>query len=337
MGGARIGSVNDHTAVLINPAALGKIREPIINILDVETSSNKETFNIINFNLIRSFQIQKIFDKMKKEKGHFFHQRFQMFPSFAFTNFAMGLLAKYELSEEILRNKEEDSSSENKNLFLSYTNDLAFVTGFSLRFLDGRLKVGGSVRFINRVEIFEEINSDETELSISALAHEGFGVGKDIGLIFSLPTTYLPSFSVVIRDVLNTKYDFLEGFFYDRDNPNQKPKQTRQNIDLGFSFFPILGNRKFLSIATEIRDILNASRSQNDKKDIFRKLHTGAELNIYDTFFLRMGIHQRYWTLGFEMNHIFFQWQLTTYGEEIGTKDHPRSDRRFVGKLIFRF
>ena len=337
MGGARVATVNDATAILVNPAALGKIREPVLNAVDPEISLNGETPSIINFHLIRSFNLKEILKEMKKRKGNIFHQKLQIFPSFAFTNFGLGILAKYELNEEILENSKKSNSTPNHDLFLSYVNDLAFATGFSLRFLDGRLKVGGSLRFVNRVEIHDHLNSDEVELTVSSLAREGFGIGKDIGMIFSLPWIYLPSVSAVWRDALDTQYDFLEGFFYGRDEEARKPRKTRQSLDVGVALFPILANRKSLTFSAEFRDVFNASRSQNDKKDIFRKLHIGTELNVNDTFFLRLGMHQRYWAAGFEFNQTLFQWQFSTYGEEVGTKDKNFVDRRFVGKFTVRF
>ena len=340
MGGAQIGTVNDGSAILINPAALGKLKEPTLVVIDPEISFNKEFLNVINFNLIRSFNFKKIFDKLKKEKGKTFHEKVQMFPSFTFTNFGFGLLAKYELNEEILVERKHESgretvsSSSTKDLLLDYTNDLAFATGFSFRFFDGRIKLGVGLRFINRVEVNEKLDSNEIDMRLFKLATEGFGIGKDIGAVLTLPWVYVPSLSAVLRDVGDTNYDFLGGIFYDTD---KRPIKTPQSLDLGFSFFSIMRERKMLSFSAELRDIFNSKeKGQSYRDDIMRRVHAGMEFNYHDKFFVRLGMNQMYWTLGFEMTRIYYQFQVAIYGEEIGLGKDRRESRRIVGKLSFR-
>ncbi|MNY53233.1 hypothetical protein D3C86_1889710 [compost metagenome] len=60
-------------------------------------------------------------------------------------------------------------------------------------------------------------------------------------------------------------------------------------------------------------------------------------MNFGDVFFMRAGYNQRYWTAGFELASERFQWQLTSYGEEIGTSDTPKEDRRYAVKFAYRF
>ena len=66
-------------------------------------------------------------------------------------------------------------------------------------------------------------------------------------------------------------------------------------------------------------------------------IHAGMEFNFGDVFFMRAGYNQRYWTAGLELASEHFQYQLASYGEEVGTKDTPKEDRRYVFKFAFRF
>jgi hypothetical protein len=63
----------------------------------------------------------------------------------------------------------------------------------------------------------------------------------------------------------------------------------------------------------------------------------GIEFNTRDIFFFRMGYNQRYLTGGFEIASENVVWQVTSYGEEIGTQAAPREDRRLNMKLAVRF
>ena len=75
----------------------------------------------------------------------------------------------------------------------------------------------------------------------------------------------------------------------------------------------------------------------SEEEDSMKRIHTGAELNLSDVFFVRAGMHQRYYTAGLEFATAFYQLQAATYGEEIGTVSEPREDRRYVLKFALRF
>jgi len=83
----------------------------------------------------------------------------------------------------------------------------------------------------------------------------------------------------------------------------------------------------------EYRNVLTASQVEDKAKLV----HGGLEFNFGDVFFLRAGYNQRYLTGGFELSSEKFQFQIATYGEEIGTASAPVEDRRYTFKLSFRF
>lgn len=48
-------------------------------------------------------------------------------------------------------------------------------------------------------------------------------------------------------------------------------------------------------------------------------------------------MNQGYWTAGAEMSMFKYQLQIAAYGEEVGTRDVKKEDRRYVGKFSWRF
>jgi len=68
-----------------------------------------------------------------------------------------------------------------------------------------------------------------------------------------------------------------------------------------------------------------------------RRIHAGFELNLNYIMYLRGGMNQRYWSAGAEFAMRFLQIQGATYGEEIGTPTAFKEDRRYEGKISFRF
>ena len=76
----------------------------------------------------------------------------------------------------------------------------------------------------------------------------------------------------------------------------------------------------------------------SDAKDVLRHLHAGVEWNYGDAVFARVGGQSTLLDAGPRVRvRVFTRLQLATYGEEIGTADQPREDRRGVGKISWRF
>jgi hypothetical protein len=97
--------------------------------------------------------------------------------------------------------------------------------------------------------------------------------------------------------------------------------------------FPISGNDSRSSFTLEYDKLNEASQAQ----DKMRYAHVGYEFNYGDIFFLRAGMNQHYWTAGMEISSEHTQFQLASYGEDIGPDGSPQEDRRFVVKFAFRF
>jgi hypothetical protein len=102
---------------------------------------------------------------------------------------------------------------------------------------------------------------------------------------------------------------------------------------MGLTVEPILGKRLRMQIAADYRDAMTYST----ELDQMRRIHVGLELNYADTIFLRGGMNQRYWKGGMEISLNYVQLQLASYGEEVGTKELTREDRRYMGKFALRF
>jgi hypothetical protein len=323
MGGAAIAVVNDETSLLYNPAALGKLRDYFITLIDPEIGIGSETEQIAGVDVLNMIKPQDALDKALVNPDMHMHIRSQVFPSIVVPNFGFGIFGKYEV------NSEYDSVN---NVFkYDYTNDYAGVFGFNFRLFSGIVKLGASARIVNRVEVQrDDLDPARTDLTLKDLASEGMGVGADAGLILTAPTAWLPSLAAVYRDMGRTSYTFRDGMFI---NPATKPESTPETLDVALSINPILGKRWRSTWTIEYRDVL----TYGDETDQMRRTHAGLEINYADAVFFRAGMNQRYYTAGMELSMMSYQFQAATYGEDIGTADTPREDRRYVVKFAFRF
>ncbi len=324
MGGAQIATVNDETAMLVNPAGLGKLRNYFLTVADPEIHISGDTQAVIGSDIMAPLDPQETLNLLKKPTNHDrnLHSKVQAFPSLVFPNFGLGVFANYTTDASY------DAANDELSYF--YRSDLAMVLGFNFRFWDGRIKLGFNLRAMNRNEIQRtDIPGTSTNLSIKNLTTEGFGLASDVGLIMTMPWKLLPTLAFVYRDAGNTRYTFKEGLI---NGAEDAPMTTPATLDAAFAIFPILGKNNRFTFTGEIRDVLTLS-----EEDSFnRRMHLGLEFNIRDALFIRGGMNQNYWTAGVELAVANYQLQLATYGEDIGIGT-AREDRRYVGKFAYRF
>ncbi len=321
MGGAHISAVNDETTVLINPAALGKLRGKYFVVDDIEIEMNADTQSLVGFDYLRGLYPQKVLDDVNSQPDIIYHLKSQVFLSYAMRNFSVGLYG----------NAIADASMDPAGptpFNIDYRNDVAFVLGFNKRFMEGRFKVGANVRAINRRELKGNFSNFNPSLSVSSDGAEGVGIASDIGIQIAAPWKALPTLSAVLRDVGGTKYS-IDGF----SDSASDPEVTEMSLDAGFALYPISHNYSRFTITGEYRDLL----SGNDLKNDMAKYHLGFEWNSYDWFFLRGGMNQGYWTAGIEFAFSKFQLQIASFGEEVGDELEKKESRNFSLKFTIRF
>ncbi len=329
MGDSTVAVVNDETALILNPAALGKLRDFYGTIFDPELEMGQKAINMYNAQAYsQPFTLANVVPAAVAVPGDYYHARGQIFPSFVAKNFGIGILQKYNLDLQ------SDVTGTNVETF--YRDDLAVLLGYNFRFFDGRIKIGVTGKLISRVEINESAVPasgplDLPTLGTNSIAKEGVGIGADVGLIMTAPWTFLPTLSAVVRDVGNTTFTQMPGTRL--STSTARPTMQTQDLDVGVALFPIHKKNVRSTWTLEYRNVLTAS-TVDDKAKL---IHGGLEFNFGDVFFLRAGYNQRYVTGGFELSSEKFQFQLATYGEEIGTATAPKEDRRYAFKLSFRF
>jgi hypothetical protein len=324
MGGAQIAVVNDETAILVNPAGLGKLRDFYGTIIDpeFEYSNNLNAMNQSSA-ITQPFSLASVKDTLEASKETYYHAKSQLFPSFVAKNFGVGIFSNYTLDAEM--------NAAGTNIDAFYRSDIAFVMGYNLRFFDGRIKLGVNAKLLNRIELDNPLVDPSLGLDNTTLGtSEGTGLSTDLGLIMTAPWATLPTISAVVRDMGGTTFDKVSGV---RLTSVNRPTAVAQDVDVALAFFPIHSNNVRSTWTIEYRGLLTSS-TETDKAKL---VHGGMEFNISDIFFVRAGYNQRYYTAGFEVASERMQFQFTTYGEEIGNETSPREDRRTMFKFAFRY
>lgn len=323
MGGAGIAITSDETSLFRNPANLGSIRDFYGTIIDPELEgSSNFTDQVKSNSTSKAFEIEEIKNVLDTNRETFYHAKLQFTPSVVTRNFGFGLIYKNEVSAEM--------NAAGTAMDTRYHSDMGAILGTNLRLFDGRLKIGGSARMINRIEVDNAALSTSGALDLGSIASEGTAIGFDGGLLLVAPWDFLPTLGVVVHDIGGTTFDKKDGV---RMRTATQPATVAQSIDAAVSLFPIHKNGVRSVWTLEYSDVTNSRNDTNSMK----RVHVGAELNLHDLFFLRAGYNQRYWTAGFEISSERLQWQVSSYGEDVGTEAAPREDRRYNTKLTLRF
>ena len=322
MGGAGLATVNDETALLVNPAALTKLRDNFVTVADPEVDAGFDAFRINGGSPTKMGDPGHARGQLNRLQDHHYHQRAQVSPSVVFPGFGIGVFAKQAVDAEI--------TSKSKKYLYDFTQDVAAVTGFGVRAFGGVVKLGATARLDSRREVRRaDLDPNATDLSLDALAVEGAGLGADAALMVSAPVELLPTLAVVYRDIGHTSFTLMNGLTHPT---SARPRAVRDALDLGVAIYPIYSRALRATWSVEYDDAVAGP------SDPLRHLHAGVEWNYGDAVFVRAGINQRYWTLGLECAFAYYQVQLASYGEDIGdATSGAREDRRAVGKVSWRF
>lgn len=328
MGGAMVAVANDETALLANPAGLGRLRDVYGTFIDPELEMSQTAINAYNRKAFTEpLNLKDISDSMLAQQGDTYTARQQIMPSFVAKNFGIAILKKTDLQVRANSDTSVDAF---------YRDDVGVLLGYNLRLFEGRIKIGVTGKLISRNEV-DQVALDPTTQSLSlkslataGLATSGMGFGFDTGIILTAPWTWLPTIAAVYRDVGGMS--FTQDSLLPLDGAGE-PSSVESDLDVGVSLFPIHSSNVRSTIALEYRGIM----TQSDQEDKAKLIYAGYEANYNDFMFFRAGYHQRYWTAGFEIASERAQFQFSSYGEEIGTSTNPKEDRRWAIKLVYRF
>lgn len=205
-------------------------------------------------------------------------------------------------------------------------------------FDEGRTSAGFTLKAINRGYYSEMIHAldlnskvvEKTDLS------EGMTIDADLGFLFTpeIPTEGAlslfrltkPTFGLVVKNIFD--YGFKNDLnLYNKVKETSEPEKLHRRIDLGSRWeYPelfIFGGRGVL----DVRDIMHPQFS------LKKGLHLGFEFD-WKMFSwwkgqYRFGYSQGYVTAGASALFSYFNLDLVTYSDDVGTRNNPRESRKY--------
>ncbi len=349
MGNAFTAVADDFSAIFYNPATLAFRKEGHLRMF-VRGGSNPESLELFDevdaaSSKEESEQPQAYSDLITSHYGDHFYYRVPTIGG-VWVRPGWGVaLIPIDLSLDASVHRQVGPMI-NVNLYADTT--LAFSYAKALKWFpkSHQLSWGLTVKSIHRIHVGEAISAgqlaDGSDVFDTSQANEGLTVDADLGTFwkpavpkkgfFSFLKYMEPSFALVGRNLVD--YGFKQNFHL-IDKDSGEPPKLQRRMDIGTKWdlpkFWVFDPH----FAFDVRDIFHENWT-------FKKgYHAGFEM--YWKMFnwwkghWAGGINQGYWTAGLGARLAWFQLDVASYGEEVGTEKSPKESRRYMLELALDF
>lgn len=320
MGNAFINKVDDSWSAFYNPAGLGTVRRASFHLANIHVESSGKLMSAMSDgaaykipkNYIDSYDPEEMRSLLIKNQGELMHSRVNLFPNFTIRGLTLG----YMFSQ---RNRSIINDDATNEFEIAERRDHGPVMALNASFFGGVFKVGASAVYLQRRDLYKTIAPTET-ISIEDADYTG---GNSIqvtgGVRLTLPYSYLPTFSAVLRNATDAKFNKSKDFDF-------APEKIKQTVDLGVSITPQIGNSSRIHLEVNLKDFNNSYDT-----DFKRRLAGGLELDIARSLFLRAGYGDGWGSGGIGVKLKRMTLDLTTYAIDRSLDGfREKEDRRWV-------
>jgi hypothetical protein len=242
-------------------------------------------------------------------------------PSFTRRNFGIALIGNYEFA----------ALSDGTTIDMNYHKDFGVVVGGATNLYANMVKIGFSLKALDRSEMVGSyaVSSLPPTDTTSHLMKEGIGFGADMGIMLTLPTSYLPTIGLAWKDML-IGTPFLPASFFN-DTPAGVPQSIAQSFNLAASIHPILWRGARAIFSAEIRHI------ERMDLPLTKRLHFGFQYVAHKQFFIWAGLSQMCPTGGVGLRLPGGDFEIGSYAQDIGAGTVVTADRRFMIRYTIGF
>lgn len=343
MGNAFTAVADDHSAMFYNPAGLARREDGNLHFflrgaIDPGFLKLADDISKTDKSGTEAQQVDNMMNLLESHYGDHFYSRIPTLgaswvrPRWGLTFIPADLSLDLSLHQQV-------GPMINVNGYMDST--LAYSYGRDVKWLPSghRLDAGATLKAIHRIYVGTAVSAGElasgSEVFDKDQGDEGLTVDMDIGFLwdppmpesgfFSLLSVAKPTFAFAVRNIFD--YGFTTNLHVIGKESGEPPKLGRR-FDFGSKWdlpdFWVFDPR----LAVDIRDV------GHDNWNWKKGLHAGAELYWKMTSWWKgswsVGINQGYPTAGFGARFAWFQLDLATTGEEVGTIDSPKENRRYM-------
>jgi hypothetical protein len=315
MGGAFAPLARGTDALFFNPSGLARTKEITLTALKFNVGVN----GVEAYENIQNIDGNDLADTLREFYGDNIWVGGGAVSGFSTPSFAAAIYDTFNVSADL-------SNPALPSFEVDYVNDYGIAAGFGIDVAPG-FAFGFAGKRINRMGSTEEVaissiaDLDGDEL-MERLDNRGLGYSLDVGAMFTVNSPVKPTFTLVMKDLGNTKFSLDAGI--------KNPPTDYSNLIGALSFeMEIPG--------ITITPVLQMNHLDSDEEiHIGKKIHMGVEFAL-PGLDLRAGLHQGYYTAGVGLNLGILMLDVATYGVELGEYPGQQEDRRYVLELTIDF
>lgn len=306
-------------ALFYNPAAVAKAQKTVVEPINLQFSGNSGYLSLINFSNLGFYKVTSLssyLSTLQSSPGTFAGVGASLLPNFSMRGFAAGMLIDSRLSAKV-----------NADGTVTYRSRYQLIPAVSLgaRLAGGIVRIGYTLQWVNQASgTVENVSAASDPLGYNQNLKQGSAFSHNFGMTLTLPNKYLPSFSIVARNVLGANYRATSLYPFTSTSTGA-PDNEPMTLDGGFSLQPKTGNGGYFNLSLQYRDMTNTSQIS-----LFGRLAAGIEFSYRDQFYLRGGWGSGYPAAGVGLRRPNGEFALTWFSEEIGTSYHALRDTRFM-------
>lgn len=313
MGGAFLPLADDAaTGLFYNPAGIGSIRNPRVELMNLQIHANSGY--ISNFDFLKSYKVTGLESYASELTDAFQGGSFALMPSFQIRGLAFGALIENRVAA-----KKVGSDITYRSLY-----QVIPALGGGVRLFSGILRLGYSLQYVSKASGEITVPDSTVPLGYNQQLTQGSALSHTVGVSVTLPFAYLPSINVVGRNVLGTTYSRSSIFPLAR-NDTGAPGTEEATYDASFSVQPKLGRGAYNNVVFQLSDVTNRTGFS-----ILQRSAIGFEFTVRNAFFLRAGYGHLYPSAGVGFKSKEADFSLTWLSEEVGTPDATVQDTRYM-------
>lgn len=327
MGNAFVAVADDYNALFYNPAGLARLKSWDGELFNptVEVSQNMLSFIDKAGDLSGGGMDSTVamLDLLEEQSGKVQHFGIGLTPHLIFNGFGFGI--GLEMAGTMMFTRYP-------SVAIDLGPRLIAPISYARNFLEDRLSVGMSLKFVMRggvnhefsiqdIEAFSSKSDNATGPKLDDFVEGGSGVGADVGILFTPIKTMEPTLGLSITDLGGTPYEKIDV----SGEAVRAPAARLPSVNVGLSVKPIQTTGTYLMTTMDVH-------SANQPFSFSKKFNVGLEYGVGSVLKLQTGLHQGYLSAGMQVDVGLLNLKLVTYTEELGVSAGAASlpDRRYA-------
>ncbi len=335
MGNAYVAVADDFNAIFYNPAGLARLKSwsgelinPTVTISSNTVGAASSIGELLSSSSSKSTE-DEVLSILQDNTGRPQYINISETPHLIFPGFGIGLGLSAGASLVVHRDISADVESGIRAVL---------PIAFAKNFFEDRLSVGASVKIVGRggvdhtfgindISAFTNKSSDGSSsgAKLEDFVEGGYGVGGDVGVLFTPIKTMQPTLGLSITDLGGTTFKKADVL----GQALGTPASTLPAVNAGVSLKPWQLGSMYLLTSVDAHAV-------NQPAHYSKKFNLGAEWGWGSVLKVQTGLHQGSLSGGVQLDVFLLTLRFVTYTEQLGTiagQDANLQDRRYALQL----